>query len=273
MKKMVAFAIVLQCIGIFLTPPSGRSWTGDTWDMMSRETIVRAADEMIDFSWSPLNAITNCGHDFSSDEVYHGIAYCEGTPQKDWSEFYTAVNGTSGGTTEYGNDSGGFVSISWKLPKRYTAEDFLCDARDSTNVSCGTHYVPSSDDYVHKLGEAGSGSSGLLPGDAFVATDHILLFHSYLSDGSGILAMEQTSPKARYHDWTWAQLETYTPIRRNRVSDYRYRFKDTWGSAGSGNGRFNSPLGIAVDSAGDVFVADEENHRDPEIQRAGRVSW
>jgi len=261
MKKIVAFVIVVHCIGIFLAPSAGRSWTGDTWDAMSRETIVRIADEMIDFSWSPLNAITNCGHDFSPDKIYYGIAYCEGTPQKDWSEFYTAVNGTSGGTTEYGNDSGGFVSISWKLPKRYTAKDFLCDARDSTNVSCGTHYVPDADDYVHKLGEAGSGTSGLLPGDAFVTTDHILLFHSYLSDESGILAMEQTSPKATYSEWTWAQLETYVPIRRNRVVDYRYIFKDTWGSGGSGNGRFNSPLGIAVDSAGDVFVADELNHR------------
>jgi len=261
MKKIVAFVIVLQCIGIFLAPSAGRSWTGDTWDAMSRETIVRLAGEMIDFSWSPLNAITNCGHDFSSDEVYYGIAYCEGAPQKDWSEFYEAVNDTSGGTTEYGNDSGGFVSISWKLPKRYTAKDFLCDARNSTGVSCGPHYVPSSDDYVHSLGGTGSGSSGLLPGDAFVTTDHILLFHSYLSDESGILAMEQTSPKARYSEWTWAELETYTPIRRNRVVDYRYIFKDTWGSTGSGNGQFNSPLGIAADSTGDVFVVDEENHR------------
>jgi uncharacterized protein YjiK/fibronectin type 3 domain-containing protein len=261
MKKIVAFVIVLHCIGIFLTPSSGRSWSGDTWDAMSRETIVRVADEMIDFSWSPLNSITNCGHDFFSDEVYHGIAYCEGTPQKDWSEFYEAVNGTSGGTVEYGNDSGGFVSISWKLPKRYTAKDFLCDARNSTNVSCGTHYVPPSDDFVHSLGEVGSGATGLLPGDALVSTDHILLFHSYLSDGSGILAMEQTTPKARYSEWTWAQLETYTPIRRNKVVDYRYSFKNTWGTTGSGNGQFNYPSGIAVDSTGEVFVTDEENHR------------
>ena len=261
MKKMLALVIILQCFGIFLTMPLAWSWTGDTWDTMSRETIVRIADEMIDFSWSPLNAITNCGHDFSPDEIYYGIAYCEGTPQKDWSEFYTAVNGTSGGTTEYGNDSGGFVSISWKLPKRYTAKDFLCDARNSTNVSCGTHYVPDADDYVHKLGEAGSGTSGLLPGDAFVTTDHILLFHSYLSDESGILAMEQTTPKTRVSEWTWAELETYIPIRRNRVVDYRYIFKDAWGSAGSGNGQFRFPLGIAVDSTADVLVADEENHR------------
>ena len=78
----------------------------------------------------------------------------------------------------------GFVSISWKLPKRYTAEDFLCDARNSTNVSCGTHYVPSSDDYVHSLGEAGSGASGLLPGDAFVG--RIISFYSTATFPMGV---------------------------------------------------------------------------------------
>ncbi len=34
-----------------------------------------------------------------------------------------------------------------------------------------------------------------------------------------------------------------------------------WGQAGSGDGLFNQPSGIAVDSAGDVYVADTANHR------------
>jgi DNA-binding beta-propeller fold protein YncE len=36
----------------------------------------------------------------------------------------------------------------------------------------------------------------------------------------------------------------------------------SWGSNGTGNGRFNTPIGIAVDSSGaTVFVADNGNNR------------
>ena len=34
-----------------------------------------------------------------------------------------------------------------------------------------------------------------------------------------------------------------------------------WGSLGSGPGQFNCPHGLAVSSAGEVFVCDMENHR------------
>jgi uncharacterized repeat protein (TIGR01451 family) len=38
-------------------------------------------------------------------------------------------------------------------------------------------------------------------------------------------------------------------------------FQQIWGSQGSGNGQFNSPTGIAVDSTGNIYVADTNNHR------------
>ena len=41
-------------------------------------------------------------------------------------------------------------------------------------------------------------------------------------------------------------------------------FVTKWGSAGSGNGQFNAPWGVAVDAAGNVYVADVANNR---IQR------
>src|SRR5438552_8179000 len=38
-------------------------------------------------------------------------------------------------------------------------------------------------------------------------------------------------------------------------------FVTKWGSAGSGNGQFNAPWGVAVDAAGNVYVADTGNNR------------
>ena len=45
-----------------------------------------------------------------------------------------------------------------------------------------------------------------------------------------------------------------------------YVFKLKWGSSGSGNGQFNMPRGAAIDSDGNVYVADTSNHR---IQKFG----
>jgi len=40
-----------------------------------------------------------------------------------------------------------------------------------------------------------------------------------------------------------------------------YEFETAWGSQGSGNGQFDRPEGVAVDSSGNVYVADTYNHR------------
>jgi RHS repeat-associated protein len=46
-------------------------------------------------------------------------------------------------------------------------------------------------------------------------------------------------------------------------------YVSSFGSAGSGNGQFEHPAGIAVDAEGDVWVADEENDRIQEFDEEG----
>lgn len=58
MKKRIITLALLQILAFPIT--SLYAWNGESsFQPISRETIVRIADEMIDFSWSPLNTITN----------------------------------------------------------------------------------------------------------------------------------------------------------------------------------------------------------------------
>ena len=45
------------------------------------------------------------------------------------------------------------------------------------------------------------------------------------------------------------------------IYDSNGKYKHSFGKAGSGNGEFNFPYGIALDNRGRVFVADMKNHR------------
>ena len=46
-------------------------------------------------------------------------------------------------------------------------------------------------------------------------------------------------------------------------------FQNAWGTQGGGNGQFQSPGGVAVDSAGDVYVIDSGNHRVQKFNSTG----
>src|SRR5919199_312918 len=48
-------------------------------------------------------------------------------------------------------------------------------------------------------------------------------------------------------------------------------FQAAWGSGGGGNGQFNVPYGVAVDPAGNVYVADTLNDRIQKFNASGQL--
>ncbi len=52
-------------------------------------------------------------------------------------------------------------------------------------------------------------------------------------------------------------------------ADANYIFVTKWGSQGGGDGQFSDPSGVAVDGAGNVYVADEWNHRIQKFTSSG----
>jgi hypothetical protein len=181
------------------------AWRGDTWGLISRQTILSNAATMIDSTWSPHSTITNydgsVGRNFYAGTTYRGELYSNSSLQN-WAEFFAAVNNTSGGNTYYGNNCAGFVNVSWQLPAFYPI-----NAIDSN----------LGGSYFYALGEAGDAQFlSLLPGDAFYRSGHIFLFSQYNPDGT-IESMEQVVPNARRRIWSWSALQPFRPIRRNLV--------------------------------------------------------
>jgi hypothetical protein len=132
---------------------------------------------MISPWWTPKNTINNfeVGSTYQQYNVgahYQGVAYSQGNPQENLSEFLTAVKNTPPGTTQYGNDCSGFVSMVWKLPLRYATSDFEADAASAGN-------------YVTSRGNIGSAKQTiLLSGDALVKSgDHMVLFKDRIPGG------------------------------------------------------------------------------------------
>jgi sugar lactone lactonase YvrE len=52
-----------------------------------------------------------------------------------------------------------------------------------------------------------------------------------------------------------------------------YTYSTKWGSQGKGDGQFNSPHGVAVDSSGYVYVTDTENHRVQKFSSSDGINY
>ena len=60
-------------------------------------------------------------------------------------------------------------------------------------------------------------------------------------------------------------------LQRILKLDSSMNFITKWGSYGTGNGQFNGPQGIAVNAAGNVYVADTYNHRIQKFDSSGNL--
>ncbi len=188
------------------TPTVGRAWTGESWRSMTRDEIVARADQMVDSAWSPANTIYNYrspsgGYTyFYASSTYYGEAYSQNNPQENWSEFKSLVDNTSGGTTGYGNDCSGFVSICWGMTTRHT----------TSTIEGSSHVI--------LLGSDGQCDDvDLIVGDACNKNgSHIILF-DYYSGSGGLMSMEQTPTTATRRYWSWSSLAAYRPIRRKDI--------------------------------------------------------
>lgn len=239
-------ALISGVIAAMTMVEVAQAWSGTTWGSETRSTMQSLAETMMYKAWSPKNSIYNFGygstyHTFSRGTVYTGMAYSQNNPQENWSEFYNYVTNTGGGTTGYGNDCSGFVSIAWKLPSRYTTWTFESDAT-------------ASGGYVTSLGSVGKGYNAALKlGDALVdGGSHIILFKKSVT--GGMLSMEQTPWTARSREWSWSQLSAYRPIRRNSITE-----DSSSGGSGSAIGTVNTngtPLNVRAGPSTSYSVVD-----------------
>ena len=225
--NMLAVVIVV-ILGFFVEI---YAWNGEqTWGPITRATIESTANAMINYRWTPKNAIQNwqCAEcmpvywPFNTGTYYNGVAYTQNNPQQSLSDFTNSVTTTLGGTRAYGNDCSGFVSMAWKLTKRYTTTNFEDDAINAPTAP---------GDYVTSRGAKLVGSAPnivLLSGDALVKSgDHMVLFKERIA--TGIKTMEQTAdpngttPGAKSKEWKWSALQSYRPIRRNSMDEFVFK--------------------------------------------------
>ncbi len=87
---------------------------------------------------------------------------------------------------------------------------------------------------------------------------------STVTDPAGLDLIRSTT----YDETTGNVMETRTPASNAEVV-YPPVHLGTFGTAGTGNGQFNHPEGVAVDSSGNVWVVDQNNSRIEKFSSSG----
>jgi RHS repeat-associated protein len=115
---------------------------------------------------------------------------------------------------------------------------------------------------------------GTSPGiDQFLAVEGIGELHGgvFGSVGTGNGQLKEPSAVAWYPQAEWL-LVADTANNRVQAFEASGKYVNQFGSLGTGNGQFKGPKGIAVDSKGDVWVADTGNNRIEEFAYNSRKS-
>ena len=84
----------------------------------------------------------------------------------------------------------------------------------------------------------------------------------YNNYGHAVLAFKLTTPSTSTHLSNNQQNVSTASSSQSKVNvANEYQFLRKWGSEGDGNGQFNLPISVTLDSSGNVYVSDYYNNR------------
>ncbi len=137
----------------------------------------------------------------------------------------------------------------------------------------------STGEYIRAFGSAGTGNGQLdgpnglaldKKGDVWVADTFNSRLEEFSSSGAYMTQIKTEFPYGVTVD-TSEHLWVTNSLFSASVSEFTTGGEKlrSFGSSGTGNGQFKSPWGIALDSSGDVWVADSENNRVQEFSSTG----
>jgi len=109
-----------------------------------------------------------------------------------------------------------------------------------------------------------------------VSSDTELKFSLVVTDDKGAVSNNSATVSVTVKAAISKPQKSTAPINQANVpAENEYVYVRMWGSGGTEDGQFNAPRGIAVDSSGDVYVADGNNNRIQKFDSNGKfiTTW